>query len=155
LLQEKWKFHPHPEWVPKVNEEAWQRLSGYQQTAGQFLLNSPHPGSLLGFGPGVGKTFTALASASGWRRVLMVTPFTLMLNWELQCLDLLHFRPQRAYKTAPPSSGWVVTNYDTLWRNVDAYRQHWDLIIADESILLKNRDANRTKAIKEIRKDVP
>lgn len=156
-LRYKWKFPPKQS-IPELHllkQSAIQGLSPYQYEAVQFLLNSPHPGSLLAFGPGVGKTPTSLAAASGYKRVLIVTPFTLMLNWEIECRKWLGFVPRRCYKQGPSQAGWVVSNYDTVMRRVDEYTRPWDLIISDESLLLKNRDASRTIALKEIRKNVP
>lgn len=141
-----------------LHQGALERLSDYQVDAVRFLLNSPHPGSLLGLGPGVGKTFTSLAAASGYDRVLIITPLSLMRNWENECQELLGFRPRRAYKAGPAphttKRQWVTTNYDTVYRH-KGFVQPWDLIICDESILLKSKDAVRTKAIKKLREHAP
>jgi superfamily II DNA or RNA helicase len=42
------------------------------------------------------------------------------------------------------TSGWVIINYDILSRHPDIKENRWDLLICDESHLLKNPMARRT-----------
>lgn len=128
------------------------RLMYFQGEAVSFLASSPHPGSLLGLSPGLGKTLTSIEAARviGAERVLVVCPLSLIKNWEDELQQWSNFTSTRAHGVAPSISGWTITNYETVANLKDVYDEKWDLVIVDESLIVKNHQAKRTKALTEI-----
>jgi SNF2 family DNA or RNA helicase len=148
------------------------RLFAWQEDAAGWL--APKDGAILGLAPGLGKTATAISAAEerasrgyGGLKVLVVAPLSLLETWRKEILRwseiltrvvVFHKGEVRSRQTKqgrvlPGGNGmhWVVTNYDTMVRNVDKVRG-FDLVICDESVLLKNRKAKRTKAMGVIRR---
>lgn len=140
--------HPNFEWTSYR----------YQVEAGEFLINTPHRGGILSLSPGMGKTMTSITTSDilGCRKILVVAPYILLWNWNDEIRkwskrDL----PRQIYQGENKmiGSGWVITNYEQLGRGAsvkDIFRQEWDLIIFDESIRLKSKDARRSKWSAEI-----
>jgi SWI/SNF-related matrix-associated actin-dependent regulator 1 of chromatin subfamily A len=114
--------------------------------------------ALIGDEPGLGKTIQAVgvANAIGAKRVLVVAPASIRLNWQ---------REIKAWSTIPrvstypilkasngvsPHANYVITSYD-LTRNTGIHEAlcstEWDLIVLDEAHYLKSRDAIRTRAM--------
>ena len=114
-------------------------------------------GALLADEMGTGKTIESIVAINTlrYRRILVVCPAhlreTTWLNeiraW--QTLDHLVI-PVKATSRYEPrflasiTSGWVIINYDILSRHPDVKEHRWDLLICDESHLLKNPMAKRT-----------
>jgi SNF2 family DNA or RNA helicase len=114
------------------------------------------------------------------RRILVVAPLTLLGNWEREvrrwsAAESLHI--QHTHQREPvfleedPDTvqAWVITNYDTVrtrseleWEDgkdgVERLRSasgayydtEWDMVIVDESVLLKNRATKRTKMMRQL-----
>jgi SWI/SNF-related matrix-associated actin-dependent regulator 1 of chromatin subfamily A len=113
-------------------------------------------GALLADEMGTGKTIVAIVAANtlGFRRILVICPANLRETWvsEIRAWQTLGHLviPVKAtsqYEHAfLPSitSGWVVINYDILGRHPEIKAHPWDLLICDESHLLKNFMARRT-----------
>lgn len=131
-------------------------LFPHQKEATAFELK--HKRCLIGMAPGTGKTASAIFAADElpYDRILVVCPLTLTLTWK----DQIH---QWIGKDATIWRGnisnwddfdkWVITNYETvLFNTQDIVNQGFEVIIVDESILVKNRKAKRSQAIKEITK---
>ena len=130
----------------------------YQVEGGEFLLNSPHRGGILCLSPGMGKTMTSITTVdiAEYKRILVVAPLILLPNWEAEIqkwskmgLSITSFRGQKA---PLPEEGWVLTNYEQLGKVTNKavvlkpeLNREWDLIIFDESIRLKSKDASRSK----------
>lgn len=114
--------------------------------------------AIIGDEPGLGKTIQAigLANALGMRRVLVICPATIRLNWRREIL---------AWSSKPgvvpqvigtgrdhlnPRADFVVTSYD-LTRKPATHealcKLHWDMIVADEGHYLKSMEAQRTRAL--------
>ncbi len=132
----------------------WGVLFPFQQEGISYLISSTLKGSLLRLSPGMGKCACAIIAAQvlGYKRVLIISPLTLLLTWVYECDKWGKINCQIAYGKDPiPDEGWVVTNYDTAVRNVDRYKLKWDLIILDESVMLKNRKTQRLKAMLKLR----
>jgi SNF2 family DNA or RNA helicase len=120
---------------------------------------------LLALSPGLGKTLVSIASAwiRGFKRVLVIAPLALVPNW---CEEIEKWYGQydkevevvKVHGSGPPEDpSWVVTNYDTITNRLPLYQRPWDLVICDESVLLKTRKGpdkkkkNRTQKIASLR----
>lgn len=155
------KIHPwqHGSWHP-----GYARLYGFQKTAVDALVSRPYHGCLLTLSPGLGKTPTSIVAAEHWcaeygdsNRILVVSPLSLTHNWVREINDwAVDTRVERCHQIEPTpnkSVKWTVTNYDSLiergergkaTNNVkEDWLFDWDIIIYDESVLLKNRKTTR------------
>jgi SNF2 family DNA or RNA helicase len=132
----------------------------FQREPAAFLLKNKHV--LLSLAPGLGKSFCAIVAgeSSDAKRILVISPLTLMRNWRNEIATwgdgataaIWYGDTSRWGKAAK----WVITNYDTAIRNIAILQScKFDIIIIDESILVKNRKTARAKAIKEITKKIP
>lgn len=132
-------------------------LFPFQKESVQFLHS--HPRAMLALAPGLGKTACSIFAASiqpDTYRVLVVAPLTLTVNW---CREVKKWVGEEAViwhgkPPYPPGDRWVVTNYDTIRINLPTFqKEDWDLMIVDESVLVKNRKAKRTQAIKDLARE--
>jgi superfamily II DNA or RNA helicase len=146
--------------LPSTIEEH-EQLFPYQKESIQFLLS--HKKAILALSPGLGKTAAAIFAGDQMcpsSPKLVIAPWTLALNWKKEVMKwvgeravIWHGNP--SYWTIDDEN-WVITNYETASRNWEALREiPWELVIIDESVLIKNRKAQRTLAAKEITKEVP
>ncbi|MFT4541518.1 MAG: SWI/SNF-related matrix-associated actin-dependent regulator 1 of chromatin subfamily A [Planctomycetota bacterium] len=122
----------------------------YQRAAIAFSVD--HPNVLLADEMGLGKTIEALGVVNAdkdARRVLIVCPASLKLNWARECASWLCDGRQVgvAAKTFPEHADVVVINYDILVKWKRELRQDWDVLIADECHYVKNKEAKRSKAL--------
>jgi SNF2 family DNA or RNA helicase len=114
-------------------------------------------GALLADEMGTGKTIVSVVAANtlGFRRILVICPAHLQqTTWlreirEWQTLGHLIIAVKATSQYDPAllaslTSGWVIINYDILGRHPEIKAQPWDLLICDESHLLKNFRARRT-----------
>ena len=114
-------------------------------------------GALLADEMGTGKTVVAIVAANTlrFRRILVTCPAhlreTTWVNeiraWQTLGHLVVPVKATSQYDLAfLPSitSGWVIINYDILGRHPEIRAHHWDLLICDESHLLKNIMARRT-----------
>jgi len=129
------------------------RLFAHQNNGVGFLSTRD---GILSFAPGLGKTATSIVAADliNAQKILVVTILTLLPTWRHE----IHRWSKKGDSTQEVrsrqgkfDSRWFVTNYDFFTRNVDLFDRKWDLIIIDESIMIKNRDTKRFKALKKIR----
>lgn len=132
--------------------ELVSKLYHYQMEAIQFLVSSPHEGSLLALAPGMGKSLVSIVAARilHAKRILVVSPLSLLPNWKHEIL--LWGRGTEtikiAHKQSPTPSTWTITNYDTVRIRLKEYlKTPWDLIIIDESIQICNRKSQRSEII--------
>jgi len=106
---------------------------------------------LIGDEMGLGKTIQAigLINATKAKRVLVVCPASLRLNWrnELQKWLTVDRKIGIAQgKSYPTDADIVVINYDIIHSHADALRaEEWDIMIADEIHYCKNEQARRTQ----------
>lgn len=143
--------------------EGWHKLYPYQKQAVDFLHKYRH-GGLEALSPGLGKTAVSLIAADmlDLTNVLIVAPLSLLRTWEKETKKWTHRVLERRWGSPPPSAdamkgakakgtyNWIVTNYDTVVRDVEYRRRIWDLVIFDESVLLKNRKTKRFASAKEL-----
>jgi SNF2 family DNA or RNA helicase len=142
-----------PSWV----DEHFQTLHPFQKEAIQFTAS--HNRLLLALAPRLGKTVVTVISADvvEAKHILVIAPLSLLRDW------------QKKIRTWSPSSSgdkdvaivykknlvtgarWTITNYDTLRLHPETFKlTPWDLIIVDETLLIKNRSAKRTQWIFEL-----
>ena len=113
--------------------------------------------TLIGDAPGLGKTIQAigLANLRGCRRVLVVCPANVRLQWAKQ-IKIWSTLPKpivypvlKASDGVHPTANYVITSFEvargTLWQTLRSY--NWDLLVIDEAHYLKTPDANRTRAL--------
>lgn len=133
-------------------------LFPFQKEAVQFLLSSPR--SILALAPGLGKTACAIFAADSFDGVnLVIAPLTLLYNWEREIHKWLgeHIPCEIWHGNHTPirkidGKSWIVTNYDTVkkFKEWGIKMNMFDTVIVDESVLVKNRKAQRTKIVKEL-----
>ncbi len=126
----------------------------YQRAAIAFGL--AHPNVLIADEMGLGKTIEALGvinSDPKALRVLIVCPASLKLNWERECTRWLVERGPVgvAGKTFPKKANVVIINYDILGKWKKELKGSWDVLVADECHFVKNKEAQRSKALYAIK----
>lgn len=135
-----------------VPEDVDERLFDYQKTGVAYLLGGNR---LLSFSPGLGKTATAIVAADQLNasKILVVAPLTLLPTWQAEIaqwssrdIPVTNYPQVREIR-----AGWNLVNYDLVARKPLPFECHWDLIILDESVLVKNRQTKRYRSIKQIR----
>lgn len=120
----------------------------YQRAAIAFALGRPN--ALFADEMGLGKTVEALGVVNARpeaRRVLVVCPASLKLNWARECERWLVERGPIgvAGKAWPDEARVVIVNYDLLGKWKAKLRRTWDVLIVDECHYVKNKDAQRSK----------
>jgi len=126
----------------------------YQRAAIAFGID--HPNVLLADEMGLGKTIEALGvinADENAKRVLIVCPASLKLNWARECENWLVDRGEVgvAGKTFPKDAQIVIINYDILGKWKKELKGTWDVLVADECHYVKNKDAKRSKALYAIK----
>jgi len=133
-------------------------LYGYQKAAVVWLIRNNGRG-LLAIDPGGGKSFVALAYAAhtGKRKVLVVCPASVKMAWEKETEKWTGYR-FRGLSSDEPLDGPAFRDHDLFAVSYDAFRRMkddlaaypFDLLVIDESHMLKNRTTARTKAVFEV-----
>ena len=165
---DEWGF---PAKIRYIDHGKWSELYGFQREAISYLLSNPHRGALLGLSPGLGKSAVSLIASEiqGYKRVLIISLLSLLSTWERQVKMWRTDDPkvEVCWGTRPSDDPQIViTNYDTVCGTQgvvlpngktirkpvvkNSYVRPWDLVILDESILVKNRQAARSKAIEMV-----
>ncbi|HZS43369.1 MAG TPA: DEAD/DEAH box helicase [Candidatus Paceibacterota bacterium] len=122
----------------------------YQKAGIAYAIHRPH--TLIADEMGLGKTIQAIgiANATEAKRVLVVCPASLKLNW-MREFTKWNTIPNRTIAVANgefPSADVVIINYDILRKHEFAIRSiNWDLLICDECHYLKNYKAARTRQV--------
>ena len=145
-------------------------LYGFQKLAVLATLARPHHGIMFALSPGLGKTPTSIVAAEVWSwihgksgKILVVSPLPLIYNWQRELSKWSSgFEVEMRHKGTPTNDGeqrWTVTNYESVMERVQdqntkrwstsgnlhpEYDLDWDVVIFDESVMLKNRKAKRT-----------
>lgn len=145
----------------------------FQQETVIQLTDGPKATGLVALSPGLGKTIVALVAARMLRleRVLIVAPKPLLRSWENEAMKFFKEIWFERRHGQVPVHGWNLANYDTvvdkvitdkrgkvvgLGDRLQAYMAvPWDLVILDESVLVKNRDSHRFKGMLALRKAFP
>lgn len=131
-------------------------LRSYQNAGVDYAL--AHTNCLIGDEMGIGKTATSIAVANtvGAKKVLVICPASIRLNWRKQIKLWSNIRHVRVYPILRGRDGvanypnYTIISYE-LTRNPGIHAAlraiHWDVIIIDEAHFLKSHDAQRTQAI--------
>jgi SNF2 family DNA or RNA helicase len=160
-------------WDP-ILKLVYQQLYWFQRQAVYRLIHGPHTTSLIALSPGLGKTVVALTAARllGLKKVLIVAPKSLLRSWENEEDKWFGDTAMERRHGLPPSEQWwTLTNYDTVVDKVVVDKRgkvvdlgprlkqymavDWDLVILDESVLVKNRHSHRYLGLLELRKAFP
>jgi len=140
-------------------EELKLPLFNFQKIGVGFLCATKS--ALLGDDPGLGKSIQALSTSriNQAKKVLIVCPSTLKLNWND---EILKWYPEEKITVLAGSrkirenlwaedSKYFLVNYELLLRDIDLIKRiEWDYIISDESTRISNPKAKQSKAIKTI-----
>lgn len=142
--------------IPQI-EGLPHELFPYQVDAVNFLVAKPR--ALLGLAPGLGKTFTSLIAADQFTGTkLIIAPLSLLRNWQMEIVKWIGEESQIWHRKIgdPSQVRWTITNIETAVKyQEELSKMGFVNVILDESILVKNRKAKRTKAIKALVKKVP
>ena len=122
----------------------------YQRAAIAYAL--ARPSTLIADEMGLGKTIEALGvinADDSARRVLIVCPATLKLNWQRECERWLVGSREVgvAGRTWPADADVVIVNYDILGKWERELAGCWDVLVADECHFVKNSQAKRSKRL--------
>ena len=145
--------------APNLNIPCPDGLSylGYQRAGIMYAL--AHKGTLLADSMGLGKSIQALGvinASPDVRRVLIVCPASLKLNWRNECrkwltrANVVRVWPLLRDAQGTPDVLVDVINYDILKKlPKDA---SWDLLVLDEAHYVKNPKSQRTKLVQALKK---
>lgn len=145
-------------------------LYPYQKSGIRWLvgLSTEGLGGILADEMGLGKTLQVIALflselAAGRRQHLVVAPVTLIENWRREiCKFAPSIQPlvhQGRLRTGFPrdleGADVVLTSYDTVLRDQGLLEMvEWGVVVLDEAQAIKNPDAQRTSAVKALRRRV-
>lgn len=101
----------------------------------------------------LGKTLVAIRWAQSFspRRVLIVSPLTVIPTWveelelERERARVLDGPVKQRREDARRGGGWFVTNYETIRLAPEIAGYPWDVVVADESTVIRNPKAQVTK----------
>lgn len=137
-------------------------LYDYQKVGIEFLMASGGR-AIIADPPGLGKSVQALgyATHSKFDRVLVICPASVKSSWENEIykwtkLSYVVIDSKTDLAAIPADTKVWVINYDILKKHLDTLlKTRFDLLVADECHLVKNHQAQRTKAIRALAKHIP
>lgn len=114
---------------------------------------------------GLGKTTSTIIAAleTGAKKILIICPATLKINWKR---EIENYSKKSVFiaegKNFEPKHEFVIINYDIIKNFHDPKKKDeskilegkFDLVIVDEAHYIKNAQAQRTKLINDIVKDI-
>lgn len=131
------------------------KLLNYQSDAIKLMLNMRF--CILADEPGLGKTIQSigLINEKKYKKIIIVCPATLKENWSIECKKwLTHKLNIQIIKTSKcilaSTTNIVIINYDLVYKDciLDQLISYtYDLLICDESHMMKNLKSKRTKAV--------
>jgi len=159
------RLRPLPDLAPFMHEplpaslKAHVQLRPYQRQGVAFIRATDYL-TYLGDPPGLGKTLQALAAALYLPgRILVIAPAGARDVWkrEIESMtteSVFVFRPTS--KKVPSNEKFVVASYDALLSRQDQLLAvKPDLVILDEAHYVKNKEAERTKAVHDCLISIP
>ncbi len=129
------------------------RLRAYQRDAIGFIEQA-RSGALLALAPRLGKAVCSLCAAARneMSNVLIVATKSVMSVWREEAEEWVSRTLQIVHKRPLDGAGWVVTSYDTMVQFRKSFERPWDVVIFDESVLLKSRKTKRRNAALAVRR---
>jgi superfamily II DNA or RNA helicase len=159
------RIRPLPDIAPFLNEplpaslKAHVQLRPYQRAGVAFIRATDYL-TYLGDPPGLGKTITAITAALYLPgRILVIAPAGARDVWKREIESwttesVFVFRPTS--KKTPTNEKFVVASYDALLSRQDQLlKVKPDLVILDEAHYVKNKEAERTKAVHDSLISIP
>lgn len=136
----------------------YSKAFDHQKDTIERAFVSCFPGILLHLSPGLGKTFISILLADCFTRlrqqVLVICQKILFATWQSEINQWSIYKDPEIWHGSIHKQGhWVVTNYEYLQRHPEAFAQHWSVVIIDESLLIANPDAKRSKVISKLKRD--
>ncbi len=136
-------------------------LRSYQEFGTKYILNQQRV--LLGDEMGLGKTMQALACMAhlrkeGCKHFMVVCPVSVLVNWQREISKFLgetaiaiHGTDRMdEYNEWLSNGGICVTTFETIVRLEINKERSIDMLIVDEAHYVKNPEAKRTIALKEV-----
>ena len=151
--------------IEEISAKYKKILREYQIVGVEWMLKlrSMNLGGILADDMGLGKTLqviTYLESVKRERPCLIITPASLILNWEnefnkfnssVSILSIYGDRKNREDLLSNLKNEVVITSYDYLKRDIDLYENiEFDTIILDEAQYIKNHKTKAAQAVKKI-----
>ena len=146
-----------------IDESIANILRPYQETGVKWLISLQRNGfgGCLADDMGLGKTLQVIAylsdSSMSGKHTLVVTPKTLLSNWQREFGKFSPEMPVRIYHGAnrdlnsDDMRAVLITTYGTLLNDIDQFRTiHFTNLVIDEAQYIKNPASKIHKAIKEI-----
>jgi SWI/SNF-related matrix-associated actin-dependent regulator of chromatin subfamily A-like protein 1 len=168
----------HDFWVPKasiikdntvkdvvINYEKYSHrppLSHQKEAIQKLVENKKY---ILADDMGLGKTTSTIIAAleSGVKKVLIICPATLKINWKR---EIENYSKKEVFiaesKSFSTEHDFVIVNYDIIKnfhntkdkKNSEILKAGFDLVIVDEAHYIKNAQAQRTKLINDFVKNI-
>ena len=146
-------------------------LKPYQIEANSWLntLANSGFGGILADDMGLGKTIEMISLLLGdkvEKPSLVVCPMSLVYNWQqeilkwnidIECVPIIGSQPVRKEIISSITENKKViyiSSYDSVRRDIKLYTQQFRFVIADEAQYIKNQNAQKSEAIKQINSEV-
>lgn len=144
-----------------INVPFADKLRNYQRVGANFLSTTGK--CILADDMGTGKTLQAITACEelGAKRVLVVCPNSLKWNWHdevgkwtnSKAVVVDGARAKREKVIQEFQGMYLIINYESMRLHEELQKMHWDVLIVDEAHKIKNRKAQQTKAVKEVKAD--
>jgi SWI/SNF-related matrix-associated actin-dependent regulator 1 of chromatin subfamily A len=134
-------------------------LEPFQRAGVQYILDTRR--TFLADEQGLGKTVQALAAleADDAFPAVVVCPASLKLNWEREAQRWLPHRSRTVVSgrgSVPPRADLTILNYEIVEAHTELLRlRRPRAVVVDESHLVKNPRAKRTKAVRSLADAIP
>jgi SWI/SNF-related matrix-associated actin-dependent regulator 1 of chromatin subfamily A len=137
-------------------------LYPYQKVGVEFIEAS-HGRAIIADQPGLGKTLQALGYAmhKKFERTLVVCPASVKYSWRKEVekwtkATSFVIDGSTVIRDIPPDAQFWIINYDLLKKHLqELCKVRFDFIVGDEAHMLKNVQAQRTKAFRTIAHNIP
>jgi len=147
--------------VPLKLDKLNANLRPYQEFGVKYAIHQKRV--LLGDEMGLGKTIQAIASMvhlaeQGATHFLVICPLSVMVNWqrevtkfsEIAVDDIYGYDREEELKSWVEHGGVAVTTYETASKIDLPDGKQIDLLVVDEAHYIKNPQAQRTKAVRNL-----
>lgn len=137
-------------------------LYDYQRLGVEFFMNSGGR-AILSDDMGTGKTLQSLAYVvnTDQKRTLVICPASVKFSWQNEVgrwtkLKSFVVDSKTKFSNIPHDVDVVIINYNILKKHFNELMKYqWNCLVSDESQMLRNSSAIRTKAVKAISRNIP